>query len=94
MRDYRFFFLAEAFGGLKTTNLFHVEHSAGQALACFTWNKKKSRANPALLFHVEQSPPDFGEGIVSSFQDQSRHDNQEQLAHKPTAMLQRKLGAD
>ncbi len=90
MRDYRFFFLAEAFRGLKTTDfvsrgtfsrtvaqVFHVEQ------------KTKSRANPALLFHVEQSPTDPSEGIVSGFQDQSRHNNQEQLAHKPAAMLQR-----
>lgn len=69
MRDYRFFFLAGFDEGLKTSDLFHVEQLTGTFVPCFTWNKKTKPGEPGVLFHVEQSPPYFDEGVVRSFQD-------------------------
>ena len=88
MRDYRFFFLAEAFGGLKTTVFVSRGTVYTAVLALFHVEQKtKSRANPALLFHVEQSPPYRGEGIVGGLEDQSRHHHKEEFADERAAVL-------
>jgi hypothetical protein len=48
MRDYRFFFLAEAFGGLKTTVFVSRGTVIWTVARCFTWNKKQKPGEPGF----------------------------------------------
>ena len=94
MRDYRFFFLAEVFEGLKTTDFVSRGTVIYSASGVSRGTKKKSRANPALLFHVKQSPSDLCERIVCSLEDERGHDHQEELAYETAAVLERQHGTD
>ena len=98
MRDYRFFFPAGLSMGLKTTDFVSRETLLFSFYRCVsrgTVNAKKPGKNPALMFHVEQDlPAQLCERVVGCLYNQRRHDQQEQLAHEPAAMLQGQPGAD